>query len=69
VKEFKTRARQRHEIYNGKLKQFGVLSERFRCKNNPKDKYTMEEKLQMCFEAVNVLVHYKMQHGEPLFDI
>jgi hypothetical protein len=69
VTEFKTRARQRHEIYNGKLKQFGVLSERFRCKNNPKDKYTMEEKLQMCFEAVNVLVHYKMQHGEPLFDI
>ncbi|CAB9506198.1 hypothetical protein SEMRO_257_G101010.1 [Seminavis robusta] len=69
VKEFKTRARQRHEIYNGKLKKFEVLSERFRCKNNPNDSYTVAEKLQMCFEAVNVLVQYKMEKGEPLFDI
>ena len=69
VAKFKVRARQRHEIYNGKLKVFGVLGEQFRCKNNPNDKYTMAEKLQMCFEAVNVLVHYKMEWGEPLFDI
>ena len=69
VREFKARARQRHEIYNSKLKRFAVLSERFRCKNNPNDKFTMEEKLQMCFEAVNVLVQYKMEMGEPLFDI
>jgi len=27
------------------------------------------EKLQMVFEAVNVLVQYKMEMGEPLFDI
>lgn len=69
VAEFKVRARQRHEIYNGKLKQFEVLSDRFRCKNNPNDTLTAAEKLQYCFEAVNVLVAYKMEFGEPLFDI
>lgn len=69
VAEFKVRARQRHEIYNGKLKQFEILSDRFRCKNNPKDELTVAEKLQMCFEAVNVLVAYKMEFGEPLYDI
>ncbi len=69
VKEFKARAWQRHEIYNSKLKVFGILSERFRCKNNANDKFTVEEKLQMAFEAVNILVQYKMEMGEPLFDI
>ena len=69
VKEFKARARQRHEIYNGKLKKFGILSERFRCKNNPNDEFTVEEKLQMSFEAVNVVVAYKMEMGEPLCDV
>ena len=69
VKEFKTRARQRHEVYNSKLKQFGILSDRFRCKNNPNDGFTVDEKLQMSFEAANVLVQYKMEMGEPLFDI
>jgi hypothetical protein len=48
---------------------FGVLSERFRCKDNPKDKLTAREKLQMCFEAVVVLVQYTMEMGKPLFDI
>ena len=69
VRVFKVRARQRHEIYNSKLKQFAILSERFHCKNNTNDKFTVDEKLQMCFEAVNVLVQYKMEMGEPLFDI
>ena len=69
VKEFKARARQRHETYNSKLKVFGILSERFRCKNNPNDKYTVQEKLQMAFEAVNVVVQYKMEFGEQLFDV
>ena len=30
---------------------------------------TAAEKLQIIFEAVNVLVAYKMEWGEPLFDI
>ena len=69
VKDFKSRARQRHEIYNGKLKVFSVLSDTFRCKSHPKDPWTPAQKLQMVFEAVNVLVAYKMEKGEPLFDI
>jgi hypothetical protein len=63
------RSRQRHEAFNGKIKQFGVLSEQFCCKGNPNDKLTAREKLQMCFEAAVVLVQYKMEMGEPLFDI
>ena len=69
VKEFKARARQRHETYNSKLKLFAILSDRFRCKNNPNDNFTVAEKLQMAFEAVNVLVQYKMEHGEKLYDV
>ena len=69
VKKFKARARQRHETYNGMLKVFGILSDRFRCKNNANDAYTAAEKLQMSFEAVNVVVAYKMEKGEPLFDV
>ena len=69
VREFKVRARQRHETYNSKLKQFAILSDVFRCKNNPKDKLTAAEKLQMVFEAVVVLVQYKMELCSPLFDI
>ena len=70
VREFKTRARQRHEVYNSFLKQFEILSDRFRCKNNPNDRYSVDEKLQMVFEAVNVLVQYKMEKGDVwLFNI
>ena len=69
VKEFKARARQRHETYNSKLKIFGILSERFRCKSHPNDPFTVAEKLQMAFEAVNVLVQYKMESGEELYDV
>lgn len=69
VREFKVRSRQRHETYNSRLKQFAVLSEVFRCKNNPKDKLTAPEKLQIVLEAVVVLVQYKMELCSPLFDI
>ena len=69
VSKFKVRARQRHEVYNGKLKLFAILGEEFRCKNNKTEALTAAEKLQIVFEAVNVLVQYKMEMGEPLFDI
>ena len=45
VSKFKVRARQRHEKYNGKLKEFQCLDDRFRHTG----------KLQLCFEAVNVI--------------
>jgi len=60
VKHFKLRARLRHEKYNGKLKEFKCLDSRFR---------HSQEKLQACFEAVAVIVQYKMEMGDPLYII
>jgi len=59
VSKFKVRAQQRHEKYNGKLKEFECLNSRI-CHTG---------KLQACFEAVNVIVAYKMEMGELLFDV
>jgi hypothetical protein len=69
VQDFKVRAWQKHEGFNGKIKQFAALGEQLCCKNDPNDKLTVEEKLQMCFEAVCVLVQCKMEMGDPLHDI
>ncbi len=61
VREFKSRARNRHEKFNGMLKTFECLDSRFR---------HGREKLQACFEATAVIVQYKMtMMDEPLFDI
>jgi hypothetical protein len=62
VREFKSRARMRHEKFNGMCKVFKCLESRFR--HQP-----FEESLQLCFEAVAVIVAYKMEMGESLFDI
>ena len=63
VKEFKRRARARHENFNGRIKIFGVLSQTFRHKTNRLDKH------QTVFEAVCVIVQYQLENGSPLFDI
>lgn len=60
VAHFKSRARCRQEAYNGKMKNFECLSSRFR---------HSKDRLQACFEAVAVIVQYKMDGGEPLYDI
>lgn len=60
VASFKSRARCRQEAYNGKLKNFECLSSVFRHK---------KEDLQACFEAVAVIVQFKMDGGEPLYEI
>ena len=61
VMKFKSRARLRHERFNGMMKTFGCLGDRtFR---------HSKEKLQMCVESVAVLCQYKMDFGEPLYDI
>jgi hypothetical protein len=60
VSKFKVRARQRHEKYNGMIKEFECLDSRF---------HHSRERLVACFEAVVVLVEYKMEMGNPLFDI
>jgi hypothetical protein len=60
VKLFKRRARQRNEKYNGVLKTFYSLGYKFR---------HSKARLQNCVEAVAVITAYKMEHGEPLYDI
>ena len=60
VKAFKKRARARHETFNGRIKNFKVLEERFR---HGVDKH------QSVFEAVCVILQYEMENGHPLFDI
>lgn len=60
VRRFKIRARQRHEQYNRKLKEFQCLG--FKVRHN-------KRQLIKCFEAVAVIVEYKMEMGEPLYII
>ena len=58
--KFKTRARTRHESFNGRLKFFGCLNQTF---------HHSWEKHQLVFEAVCVTIQYQMENGSPIFDI
>jgi hypothetical protein len=60
VRKFKRRARARHETFNGRLKTFKVLAEKFR--HGP-------EKCKAVFEAVCVITQYELENGHPLFDV
>jgi hypothetical protein len=60
LKEFKRRARARHETFNGRLKSFKVLAETFRHD---------VEKHRPVFEAVCVITQYEIENGHPLFDV
>ena len=60
VKEFKSRAQMRHEQFNGMLKEFSSLDNQFRHD---------QDKFEVCFEAACVICQYRMEHGEPLFDL
>jgi len=59
VAKFKARAQMRHEQFNGMIKEFKSMCTKFRNKS----------KHQMCFEAVAVVCIYRMENGEPLFDV
>jgi hypothetical protein len=59
VAKFKNRVRARHETFNGRIKFFKVLDERFR---HGLDKH------KLCFEAVCVLTQYELENGNPLMD-
>jgi hypothetical protein len=59
VAKFKNRVRARHETFNGRIKFFKVLDERFR---HGLDKH------KVCFEAVCVLTQYELENGNPLMD-
>lgn len=60
VKMLKSRAQMRHEQFNGMLKEFSCLDDRFRHKS---------AKCGTCFEATAVICQHRMDHGEPLFDV
>jgi DDE superfamily endonuclease len=59
LRRFKSRARARHESFNGRLKTFKSLENRFR---HGLDKH------KIVFEAVCVIVQYQMENGSPLFN-
>lgn len=60
VKKFKQKARARHEAFNGRIKEFGILNTPFR--HNLK-------KQKVAFEAVCVVCQYAMENGRPLFPL
>ena len=59
LRNFKARVRSRHETFNGRIRDFSVLSNTFRHK---KDKH------KHAFEAVCVAMQCQMENGNPLFD-
>lgn len=60
VKQLKSRAQMRHEQFNGMIKEFSVLENRFR---------HSESKFKLCFESICVICQHRMELGEPLFDL
>ena len=58
---FINRVRARHENFNARIKNFCILSDRFR--SNKK----VEHKL--AFEAICILVQYDMENGHPLMEV
>jgi hypothetical protein len=60
VNNFKSRARLRHEAFNGRLAFFNILSATFR---------QSEKKHKLAFEAVVVTVQYQMDNGSPLWKV
>lgn len=64
MKEFKRRAKSRHESLNGRMAVYQCLAARFRHKS---------DKHGFCFDAVAVLTQYAIEdegpYGEPLFEI
>ena len=59
LRKFKSRARARHESFNGRLKTFKCLEERFR--------HSLKYH-QRVFEATCVICQYQIVNGSPLFD-
>ena len=69
VRDFKSRALSRHETFNGRLKNFTVLDERFRHGHDRKQEDDMVRKHQACFFACAVLVQVEMDLGKPIFPV
>jgi hypothetical protein len=61
---FQSRARLRHETFNGRLKFFGSLNQTFRHGQGH-----LFEKHKLVLEAVAVTVQYQLDNGSPLFEV
>lgn len=61
LKRFKSRARARHESFNGRLKCFSCLAQSYRG--------TDEAKHGAAFRAIAIIVQYQMDLGSPIFEI
>jgi hypothetical protein len=59
----KSAVRARHEIVNGRLKQFEVLNSVFR------HNIDMRAKHKMCFNAVAVITELGFEYGSGLYDV
>jgi hypothetical protein len=71
VKVLKRRARARHEIFNKRIKDFKILSTRFRStKGSPKlGLPTVLDKHKAVFQACCVLVQYDVEEESPLIKV
>ena len=63
IRTFKARTQMSHEQFNGMVKEFGCCKKPFRHKPDKMQKH------KWCFEAVTVICQYRLEHGEPLFDL
>ena len=63
LKEFKKRAKARHETFNSRLKAFAILRDPFR------STVKRLEKHKAAFEACCVIIQYEMDNGKPLFKV
>ena len=59
VDKFKSRARCRHEAYNGRIKHFASMEQTWK---------HSQEKHMWAFTAVVVTIEYQLEHGSLLFD-
>lgn len=67
LKQFKSRAKGRHESFNSRLKWFNILSHEFRGKDSPSSNKL--DKHKRVFGACCILVQYEMENGRPLFEV
>jgi DDE superfamily endonuclease len=71
AKHFKKRSQARHETFNSRLKNFKILSTRFRHRHTPfgKAPISCHDNHRAAFEAVCVLLQYDMENGHPLLPV
>ena len=63
VNMYKRRARARHETFNARLKNFGILKQQFRYRIDRMEKH------KMVFEAICVIAQIQMDNGSPLLEV